>query len=205
MKTQSMKASAAEMPAADPAQPDAMEQRLAQRLIAMRTERGWTLDELAKQSGISRATLSRFENCETSPTANNLAKLCAVYGIGMSQMLADIDDQPASLLPSADQPVWVDPESGFTRRMVSPAARGFKQVVTEITLPAKAEVSYDTSPVQGTEVHLWMLQGAMELTRAGTTYHLKSGDCLRFHMSGGAHIANRESKPARYAVFSGVP
>ncbi len=182
-----------------------MEQRLAHRLAALRIERGWTLDELAKQSGISRATLSRLENCETSPTANILGKLCAVYGLSMSRVLAGIDGDPANLIPAPKQAIWVDPQSGFQRRMVSPASRGFKMEVTEITLPPKATVSYDMPTVYGTELHLWMLQGTLELTLAGTAYRLKTGDCLRFHMSGAAHFVNPDSKPVRYVLLSGEP
>jgi transcriptional regulator with XRE-family HTH domain len=186
-------------------QADVMEQRLAQRLAALRIERGWTLDELSRQSGISRATLSRLENCETSPTANILGKLCAVYGLSMSRLLAGIDEDSANLVPAAKQAVWMDPQSGFQRRMVSPAARGFKMEVTEITLPPKANVSYDMPTVYGTELHLWMLQGTLDLTLAGAVYHLKTGDCLRFHMSGSAHFSNPGAKPVRYALLSGDP
>lgn len=199
MKTQPDSASIAE-------QADAMEQqieqRLARRLAALRTERGWTLDDLAKQSGISRATLSRIENCETSPTANILGKLCAVYGMGMSRMLAGIDGDSANLIPAKEQAVWVDPESGFQRRMVSPPSSDFKMVLTEITLPPMATVSYDRPTVFGAELHLWMLQGTLELTLAGVAYRLKIGDCLRFHMSGDARFVNPTSKPVRYAIVS---
>ena len=50
--------------------------RLAQRLRELRHERGWSLDELAARSGVSRATLSRLENNEVSPTAAVLGRLC---------------------------------------------------------------------------------------------------------------------------------
>jgi transcriptional regulator with XRE-family HTH domain len=42
--------------------PAATDRRLAERLRALRGERGWSLDELARRSGVSRATLSRLEN-----------------------------------------------------------------------------------------------------------------------------------------------
>ncbi|MDQ0629751.1 transcriptional regulator with XRE-family HTH domain [Pantoea agglomerans] len=37
------------------------EQRLAVRLAELRLQRGWSLDELAVATGISRASLSRIE------------------------------------------------------------------------------------------------------------------------------------------------
>ncbi len=54
-----------------------IDRRIAQRLKGLRAERGWSLDELAGRSSVSRATLSRLENAEVSPTANVLGKLCA--------------------------------------------------------------------------------------------------------------------------------
>ena len=55
--------------------------RLSQRLSALRAERDLTLEALAAQSGLSRAALSRMEKAEVSPTAEQLGKLCAAYGL----------------------------------------------------------------------------------------------------------------------------
>src|SRR6266567_6009861 len=54
---------------------------IAQRLKSLRAERGWSLDELVRRSNVSRATLSRLENAEVSPTTSMLGKLCAAYGL----------------------------------------------------------------------------------------------------------------------------
>ncbi len=74
-----------------------IDQRLAARLAALRQEHGLSLDALASTSGISRATLSRLERAETSPTASLLGRLCTVYGRPMSRLLAEIEaDRPGS-------------------------------------------------------------------------------------------------------------
>ncbi|PLR29041.1 transcriptional regulator, partial [Chimaeribacter californicus] len=59
---------------------DNQDRLLAQRLVQLRTARQWSLDQLAQQTGISRATLSRIERAETSPTAALLGKLAQVFG-----------------------------------------------------------------------------------------------------------------------------
>src|SRR5262245_13373605 len=46
-----------------------IERRIAHRLARLRAERGWSLEALAERTGISRATLSRVERSELSPTA----------------------------------------------------------------------------------------------------------------------------------------
>lgn len=97
--------------------------RLAQRLADLRQQRAWSLEELAQRTGLSRATLSRVERAETSPTASLLNRLCAAYGLTMSRLLSEIEDEPPELLRPQQQPVWVDRASGFHRRSVSPPLR----------------------------------------------------------------------------------
>lgn len=182
-----------------------MDMRLALRLASLRTEHNYSLDGLAVASGISRATLSRLERGETSPTASLLGKLCAVYGISMSRLLAGVEPQLASFIPYSSQPIWVDPESGFHRRIVSPPSRDFKIEMVEIVLPAGGVVTYDAPIVYGTEQHLWMLDGVLELKIDGTEYRLTQGDCLRFHMRGAAHFRCPGPVAARYASLSCHP
>ena len=96
--------------------------RIASRLKGLRQERGWSLDELAGRAGVSRATLSRLENAEVSPTASVLGRLCAAYGLTMSRLMLMVEDDFAPLVPESAQPVWVDASAGFRRRSVSPPA-----------------------------------------------------------------------------------
>ena len=90
-----------------------LDMRIASRLKGLRQERGWSLDELAGRAGVSRATLSRLENAEVSPTASVLGRLCAAYGLTMSRLMLMVEDDFAPLVPESAQPVWVDASAGF--------------------------------------------------------------------------------------------
>jgi transcriptional regulator with XRE-family HTH domain len=173
--------------------------RLAARLAALRQERGFSLDDLAGASGISRATLSRLERGDTSPTASLLGRLCTVYGRPMSRLLAEIEADPARLVREAEQAVWVDPETGFRRRGVSPPANGFSAELVHGTLPAGAAISYEAPPVGGLEHHLWMLEGRLDLTLDGVTHALSPGDCLRYLLAGASRFAC-PGPEARYLI-----
>ncbi|MGK9167765.1 XRE family transcriptional regulator [Inquilinus limosus] len=174
--------------------------RLAARLAALRAEQGWSLDVLAERSGISRATLSRMERGETSPTASLLGRLCTAYGRTMSGLIAEVETDPPQHLRRAEQPGWTDPESGFRRRSVSPPATGFRGELVEGTLPAGAVVAYDGPPIQGLEQHVWMLDGVLELTVDGTSHRLEPGDCLRFRLFGPTRFACPGPRPAHYVI-----
>jgi transcriptional regulator with XRE-family HTH domain len=177
-----------------------VERRIAERLGGMRAERGWSLDALAERTGISRATLSRIERGELSPTATMLGTLCAVYGWTLSRLIADAESQPLRLVRAADQVEWQDPGSGYIRRVVSPPGAGLRGELVEVRLPGGATVEFYVSPVPGLEHHLWMLEGALDLTVEGKLFQLRAGDCLRYVLNGPTRFECSKKRPARYMV-----
>lgn len=179
---------------------NSFESRLLRRLAALREERALSLEELAAQSGISRATLSRLERAETSPTAEMLGKLCAVYGMPMSRLIAAAEQVPVQLMRRQEQAEWHDPATGFVRRMVSPPARGFKAELVEGRLPPGAAIDYAQPPVRGLEQHLWLLSGVLDYTIDGSAHRLQPGDCLRFHLYGATRFSCPGPDPAHYLI-----
>lgn len=179
---------------------DDLSHRLATRLNELRQGRGWSLEQLAEHSGISRATLSRMEKGEVSPTAETLGRLCAAYGLPMSRLLMMVEDSFDPRVPFERQPEWRDPETGFTRRSVSPPASGLSGEVLEGHLPPGTVISYDTPPKPGQEHHLILLDGGLTLTVDGTEHVLSGGDCLRYHLSGPTRFETGPARGARYLL-----
>jgi len=174
--------------------------QLAQRLSALRQQQNWSLETLAQQTGISRATLSRVERAETSPTAALLNKLCAAYGLTMSRLLIELEEDIPQYLPREQQPLWVDHSQGFERRTLSPPAALYKAELIECTLASGAEIHYQLPPVIGLEHHLWMIEGELILTLDNQRYVLTPGDCLRYRLFGSSHFAVPGADAARYCL-----
>ena len=185
------------VPAADPGD---IERRIAARLGQLRTERGWSLDALAERAGISRATLSRLERGELSPTAAMLGRLCTTFGWTLSRLMAEAETRAASLVPAAQQAVWTDPDTGYQRRIVSPPGPGLRGELVEIRIPARASVAYDAAPVPGLEHHLWLLEGELTLAVGGSTYQLRPGDTLRYILNGPSRFTATGRRDARYVI-----
>ncbi len=178
-----------------------IDRRLAQRLKALRSERGWSLDSLAKLSTVSRATLSRLENGEVSPTASVLGKLCAAYGLPMSRLMRMVEDDFAPLVRPGEQTIWHDPSVGFERRSLSPPAQTLAGEVLECRLDAGARITYDAPPRPGLEHHLTLLEGALDVSVNGQSYQLRPGDCLRYQLLGPSAFATPDDSAARYLLF----
>lgn len=177
-------------------------QALAYRLEAIRNEKGLSLDDVAASSGISRATLSRIERGETSPTANVLGRLCTTYEITMSGLLLAIEaDTPRHVVFSEAQK-WIDADSGFTRVAISPPAKNYNVEVTLGQLSAGADIQYDAPPKDGLEQHLILLEGALQLSFDDVDYDMKPMDCLALKLHGKSRFRNLGSLIAKYLVIN---
>lgn len=174
-------------------------QALADHLRSLRTERGLTLQDLADSSGVSRATLSRIENADVSPTAETLGRLASTFGLPLSQLLAPLDPDFPALVRRADQAVWSDRASGFTRRALSPPSSGLKLEMIECEIEPNQRISYERPAVAGHEHHLVLLDGALALTVDGERYDLRPGDCLRYRLFGASSFETGEQS-ARYIL-----
>ncbi len=183
----------------------AFERQLAERLAALRLAAGWSLDELALRSGVSRATLSRLERAETSPTATLLSRLARAHGLPLSRLLADAEALPVRLLRAADQPRWHDEQSGFERLMRCPPLAGFATEVIEARLAPGAELIYEEPTVARLEHHLCLLEGGVRLTLQGQGFELAAGDSISFRALGRSVFANPGTEPARYLLAMTVP
>jgi transcriptional regulator with XRE-family HTH domain len=175
--------------------------RLAGRLRRLRQERGLSLDQLAERSGVSRASLSRLENAEVSPTAEVLGKLCAAHGLTASRLMAMAEEAFAPLVAPQAQPVWTDPATGYERRSVSPPAAGLSGEVLRCRLPPGARIAYPQSPVDGLEHHLVMVEGRLDIEVEGTAHRLSPGDCLRYRLHGATVFRADPAAGATYFLF----
>lgn len=175
--------------------------QIAARLRTLRAERNWSLDELARLSGVSRATLSRLENAEVSPTANVLGRLCAAYGMAMSRLMRMVEEGFAPVVRRDEQWVWSDPPNGFERRSVSPPNAALAGEVIECTLGPGTRIAYPEASKPGLEHHLVLLDGQLSLTIAGRRHDLRAGDCLRYQLYGATEFITPDDSGAKYLLF----
>ncbi len=174
---------------------------LSANLKTARAARGWTLEQFAEASGVSRAMISKVERGEVSPTAAILARLAAGLGVSLASLFGSRAEAGSPLARAADQPHWTDPETGYARRNVSPpTAQGAAEIV-DVTFPAGARVVFDNAlGWHGIAQQVWLLQGRMTITVGAAVTELAPGDCLFMRVDAPIVFHNPGEAPARYAV-----
>lgn len=178
---------------------DAFDKSLGLRVRAEREGRGWSLTELSERAGVSRAMIHKVERGESSPTAALLGRLCGAFGFSVSTLIARAEAGPERLARRADQPVWVDPETGYRRRHVSPAAAPAELV--EVELPPGARVAYPAAAFTFQRQMLRVGCGVLTFSEGETVHRLEPGDCLTLGAPADCVFLNDGKDPCRYLVI----
>jgi transcriptional regulator with XRE-family HTH domain len=178
---------------------DPLSARLAATVHAARTSLGLSAATLAEQSGVSRAMIGKIERGDVQPTAALLAKLSAALGMTLSELIARAEGDERRLARAAEQPVWVDPETGYRRRSVSPAG-GRPLELVEVELPAGAEVRLAAGTYAFLHQQIWVLAGRLRFHEGAQVHELDAGDCLQLGSPADCVFANPGSLPCRYLV-----
>jgi len=61
-------------------------------------------------------------------------------------------------------------------------------------------IDYPLPPRPGLEHHLYLLEGALELTIEGNVHRLSPGDCLRYKLFGASRFRALGRRAARYVL-----
>ncbi|HLK43461.1 MAG TPA: helix-turn-helix domain-containing protein [Thermoleophilia bacterium] len=138
---------------------------------------GLSVMALAERAGVSRAMIAKVEREEAQPTAALLGRLSGGLGISLSSLVARAERGESPLVRAADQPVWVDPATGYRRRALSPHPRDRLELV-EVELPPGTAIGYPAEASLAAQQQVWVLDGALRVREGDTEHRLRAGDCV---------------------------
>ena len=178
---------------------DDLSNRLALRLRLERDSRGWSLADLAERSGVSKATISKIERAEVSPTAVVLVRLASAFDLTMAGLMLRAEGQGDRHSKASEQPVWRDPETGYLRTQVFNRPDHPIEII-RVELPARQRVTLPASSYVHIRQVLWVLAGSLVIIEAGERHHLATGDCLGFGPPSEVTFANESAASCTYVV-----
>ena len=174
---------------------------IGRRVRAARTGLGWTLDELAARSGVSRRMVVNVEQGATNPSIATLLRLSDALGLGLPALVDTAD---------GEDPVVVH-RDGETAPMWTSAAGGSAVLVAGTSPPDVTELwdwrlgpgdTYRSEAHRaGTRELLHVLSGSVVLVVDGTEHRLRAGDSAGFDGAVPHSYANASaSRPARFSL-----
>ena len=172
--------------------------RIAHRLRLERDARSWSLADLAERSGVAKATISKIEREEMSPTAVILVRLAAAFDLTLAGLLTRAEGSQR-LWRAADQPVWRDPATGYLRKQVFGRPDHPLEIV-EVEMPAGQHVVLPASSYAHIRQAIWVERGDLVIIEAGERHLLAAGDCLGFGPPAEVTLANETALPTTYLV-----
>ena len=178
----------------------AVNEQIGARVRQHRTRRGWTLDELADRSGVSRRMLITIEHGEGNPSIATLLRISDALGVGLP-VLVDVERPAALNLTAAGQaPVlWRGPLGGEGLLVAGTEPPDVVELWHWTMQPGEEHASEAHSA--GTRELLLVLDGEVELRLGDLTRRLGTGDSAAF--AGDVphgYAAAGSSTPARFAL-----
>ena len=166
------------------------------KVARARSERGWSLAQLAQRSGLSAAAVHKIEKSGMTPTIASLMKIAAALGKSVAHFV-DEPETPDVLVVRGDERARVyTSKQGLDLRNLSGRYGSFAMAGAE----AVVEPLADSGPMRmnhpGEELVI-LLEGRMEFTVGGEPQELGPGDSIHFRTVRPHSWRNPSDEPAR--------
>jgi transcriptional regulator with XRE-family HTH domain len=178
---------------------DDAEADIARQIRQERDARNWSLAELAERSGVAKASISKIERCEMSPSAVILLRLATAFDLTLAGLLLRAEGEKPRLSRAADQPLWRDPVTGYVRKQIF--RRSDHPIeFAQIELPPGKTVAIPASSYAHICQIVWVQSGTLTLVENGEKHVLDAGDCLGFGPPSEVTFANESKRSCHYLV-----
>ncbi|MGW1741766.1 helix-turn-helix domain-containing protein [Nocardia sp. NPDC001965] len=147
---------------------DAVIEQIAPRLRRAREQRGFSLADLSRATGLSTSTLSRLECGRRRPSLELLLPITVALGAPLDEIVA---------APRIAEP-RTPPESGNSGRVVIPLSRRGRPHAAKIVIPAHDTQAYPRAH-RGHE-WLYVLRGRLRVRLAEHDFVLYAGEAAEF-------------------------
>jgi len=155
---------------------------LARTLQSLRAERGWSLDQLAARSGVSKGVLVALEQARSNPNLATLARISDAFGVPVTYLL-DVPAEPTVRVtgPVQARTLWRGPAGGTGTIIAATEAPWAAELWRWAVMPGESFGGDAHAPA--TREMAWVQEGTLTLTVAGARYEVGPGECARFAAS----------------------
>ena len=169
------------------------------RVKERRRARGWTLDKLADNAGVSRRMVVSVERGEVNPSVGTLLRLSEALGVGLPDLVEPPDASAVAVTRRGEGPVLWTGQHGGRGTLVAGGA--VPQVVELWEWTLGPGDRHESRPhTFGTRELLHVQQGSITVEVDGETVTLKAGDAAAFSGDAPHAYGNAGRGAARFAL-----
>jgi transcriptional regulator with XRE-family HTH domain len=149
--------------------------RLGHNIRELRQARGFTQQQMAKLSGLPRATWSNLESGSSNPTLTVLHAVCTAFQVSLEEIVAE-PRASARLYAKGSLPTRTRGEVQVSS-LLPDKVPGMQ--IERLELPAGSRM-IGVPHTPGTREYLTCESGEIELVASGESFHVKEGDVVVF-------------------------
>ena len=166
------------------------------KVARARSERGWSLAQLAQRSGLSAAAVHKIEKSGMTPTIASLMKVAAALGKSVSYFVDEPEDTDVNVIRGDARARVYTSKRGLELRNLSGRYGGFAMAGAEAAVEPLADSGPTPMSHPGEELVI-MLDGRMEFEVDGIGYEVGPGDSIHFRATRPHSWRNPLDEPAR--------
>lgn len=177
---------------------------VARTLQGLRAQRGWSLDQLAARSGVSKGVLVALEQGRSNPNLATLAKLSDAFGVPVTRFV-EVGDEPVVQVtgPDARRVLWQGPAGG-SGTIIATTDPPWATELWRWELGPGEEFGGDAH-APGTREVAWVEAGTLTLTVGGEQVQVAAGQVARFSGSHPHRYQNAGKRPLSFNMLVVIP
>src|SRR4029077_8509314 len=177
---------------------------LARAMQMLRTERGWSLDQLATRSGVSKGVLVALEQGRSNPNLATLARISDAFGVPVTRLVELTSEREVRITGAREARVLWHGPSGGTGTILGATEAPWAAELWRWTVQPGEGWGGDAHTPANREL-VWVVSGMVTLTVAGRAYQVQAGDCARFPGSVPHAYRNEGAEPVSLTMVVVVP
>lgn len=185
---------AAKKPTLHPA--DAINENLGRRVKKLRADRGWSLEELANVSGVSKSMLSEIEREKANPTLTVTYRIARAFGLNLQELIETSESASTiQVIRSTERSQIYRSDKQCEIRTLSPLNLEKEAEFYQVTLKPKGELRSQPH-YEGTREFITVEQGRLRIESGKDAVDLGKDDSATYRADIPHAIVNQGTEKA---------
>ncbi|MEU4401424.1 helix-turn-helix domain-containing protein [Micromonospora orduensis] len=177
---------------------------VARQVRDLRAARGWSFEELAGRSGVSKGMLVQIEGARTNPSVGTLCRVADAFGVNIAHLLEPAEEATVKITRAAEAPLLWQGEHGGTGHLLSGLGEPDLVELWDWRM-APGETHRSLDHPRGTREVLHVLDGTVVVRVDGHDHPVRAGETIEFHADREHGYRNDTDQPTRLMMVTVTP